>query len=213
MKPNLPALLAALLLTLLPAAPAAAELSFSGEAVLGVTALPAWHYDSTRFDTPLTPGKIGGLHDLSLDYALDARLAGGEEQTGFRFRLIFAPGGPPQILRAHIGWRLGESFWLRLGRQSLLTGYGYGWNPMDFANPLKDPADPRQELAGVDAFSLLLAPGPLLTFRLAAVYRPEDFAAGINWKDLQGAASLVGCVSPALLESASCSLRRARTPL
>lgn len=190
MKKLLFALLAGLVLTLLAAAPAAAELSFSGEAVLGATALPAWHYDSARFDSPVNPDNIGGLHDVSLDYGLDARLAGGEEKTDFRFRLIFLPGGPPQILRAHIGWRVGESLWLRLGRQSLLTGYGYGWNPMDFANPLKDPADPRQELAGVDAFSLLLAPGPLLTFRLAAVYRPEDFAAGGDWQDLQGTAEL-----------------------
>jgi hypothetical protein len=184
------ALLAGLVLTLPAAPPAAAELSFSGEAVLGATALPAWHYDSARFDSPVNPDNIGGLHDVSLDYGLDARLDGGEEKTDFRFRLIFSPGGPPQILRAHIGWRVGESLWLRLGRQSLLTGYGYGWNPMDFANPLKDPSDPRQELAGVDAFSLLLAPGPLLTFRLAVVYRPGDFAGGGDWQDLQGAAEL-----------------------
>jgi len=180
-------LLLLLLLILIFPAKAVAQLSFSGEAVLGVTVLPAWPYDSRRFDSPVNPGGTADLQDLSLDYGLDARLAGGDGKADFRFRLIFAPAELPQVLRAHAGWRIRDGFWLRLGRQSLLTGYGYGWNPMDFANPLKDPADPAQELQGVDALSVLASPGSFFTMKLTGIYRPQDFSAGIDYEDLQAA--------------------------
>lgn len=187
---NLPATALLLVLLAAPSPPARAQASFSGEAVLGVTALPAWPYHSGRFDSPVNPGNIGGLKDVSLDYGLVARLAGGDEAADFRFWLNFAPDAPPQILRAHIGWRIAGNLRLRLGRQSLLTGYGYGWNPMDFASPVKDPFDPLQELAGVDALSLLASLGPSLTLRLSGIYRPGIFTAGGDYEDLQAAGEL-----------------------
>jgi hypothetical protein len=182
----LPVLLVGLLLP----AQAEAQLSFSGEAVLGAVVLPAWPYDSHRFDSIVNPGNIAGLKDVSLDYSLDARLAGGNEKADFRFRMIFAPAELPQVLRANAGWRIRDSVRLRLGRQSLLTGYGYGWNPMDFANPLKDPADPAQELEGVDALSLLASCGSSFTLKLTGIYRPQDFSAGGDYEDLQAALEL-----------------------
>ena len=42
--------------------------------------------------------------------------------------------------------------------QSYLTGYGYGWNPSDLANPPKDPTDPEAYQTGVDGLTFRTAP-------------------------------------------------------
>jgi len=50
------------------------------------------------------------------------------------------------LMRLSANVYLTDNLSMEIGRQSMLTGYGYGWNPIDFANPLKNPADPDAEL-------------------------------------------------------------------
>lgn len=58
------------------------------------------------------------------------------------------------LLRASASWMPAPDLKFTLGRQSYLTGYGYGWNPVDLANPPKDPTDPQAYLRGVDGLTL-----------------------------------------------------------
>lgn len=57
------------------------------------------------------------------------------------------------ILRASAAWTPRPDLRVTLGRQSYLTGYGYGWNPSDLANPPKNPTDPQAYLRGVDGIT------------------------------------------------------------
>ncbi|MBA7651504.1 hypothetical protein ES703_59323 [subsurface metagenome] len=67
----------------------------------------------------------------------------------------------------------------------MLTEYGYGWNPINFANPLKDPFDSDQELKGVDALTIRYYLGNLFTIKLAGIYREELFTNGVDYSNLQ----------------------------
>lgn len=89
------------------------------------------------------------------------------------------------VLRANIGWFISDFLVLRIGRQSMLTGYGYGWNPIDFFNPVKDPYDPDLELRGVDALTAQFYLGNVFTLKLAGIYRTEGLTGGIDFDDLQ----------------------------
>jgi hypothetical protein len=93
------------------------------------------------------------------------------------------------IMRLSYTWFSGDRVRITLGRQSLFTGYGYGWNPIDFANPQKDPSDPEQDLKGVDAVSLLITPAEIFTVKSYAIlpFRNTD---GITWGDLRGGTEL-----------------------
>ena len=82
------------------------------------------------------------------------------------------------IQRLYIDYYPGDKLRFTLGRQNFLTGYGYGWNPVDFVNPLKDPADPEAELKGVDALSVFYAPWPFLKFRFSVI---AETSAGNNF--------------------------------
>ena len=89
------------------------------------------------------------------------------------------------LLRANIGWYISDFLVLRIGRQSMLTGYGYGWNPIDFINPVKDPYDPDQELKGVDALTAQFYLGNVFTFKLAGIYRTEGLTGSTDFDNLQ----------------------------
>lgn len=69
------------------------------------------------------------------------------------------------LMRASINWQPADFFGLTLGRQSFLTGYGYGWNPLDLVNPTKDPSRPNAAAQGVDALSLRLSPAEWLDMK------------------------------------------------
>ena len=65
---------------------------------------------------------------------------------------------------------------LIIGRQNTQTGYGYGWNPIDFANPLKDPINPEEDLIGVDAATLQFSFGKKNVVNIfGMVPEPEDW--------------------------------------
>ncbi|MCK5154701.1 MAG: hypothetical protein KAQ93_10120, partial [Spirochaetales bacterium] len=66
-------------------------------------------------------------------------------QTGAVYELVSASGDKIytfDLMRLSANVYLTDNISMEIGRQSMLTGYGYGWNPIDFANPLKNPADP-----------------------------------------------------------------------
>ena len=200
-----------------------AEVSLYGEALINISAFPAFPYAESRFDGPLNPGNYQGLHDLNLGTDLLLKLSGQEETAGFDFWLAVKPyqlgqvllaaslDDPAQtaavvdslallgsridvidILRANIAWYVSDFLILKIGRQGLLTGYGYGWNPIDFFNPLKDPFNPNQELKGVDALSVQYYLGNLFTLKLAGIYRPGGIAPGVDYPDLQVGAEMTG---------------------
>ena len=91
-----------------------------------------------------------------------------------------------RIMRAGITWFPAPTFVVKLGRQAMLTGYGYGWNPIDFANPLKDPLDPDGELVGVDAFTVTWFAESLFSVKASVIYRGQPLEDGIRYRDLQG---------------------------
>ena len=102
---------------------------------------------------------------------------------GFRINTL-------DILRANIGWFISDFLVLRIGRQSMLTGYGYGWNPIDFFDPVKNPYDPDQELRGVDALTAQFYMGNVFTLKLAGIYRTERLTGGTDFGDLQAGAEI-----------------------
>ncbi len=195
-----------------------AQITFSGKAEVSLEVFPAFPYTSDRFDSPVNPANSFGIHDVALDTDLTLKLGAGEEtgtltlwlavnpydlaqlllaaatdtpqETAVYEGLLVSDPAALSILRANVAWYIGQALVLRLGRQSILTGYGYGWNPMDFANTVKDPFDPQAELRGVDALSLQIYLGNLLSLKLAGLLRSEEFTGGVDYKNLQVAAEL-----------------------
>ena len=84
------------------------------------------------------------------------------------------------LLRASAAWMPLPELRLTLGRQSFLTGYGYGWNPVDLANPPKDPTDPAAYLKGVDGLSIQGEPLSWLGIRAYGILPTEAGAAGYD---------------------------------
>jgi hypothetical protein len=194
-----------------------AEVSLSGEAAIGLSAFPVLEYDGDRFSSPLNPENILGLHDLNMATDLRLKLSGRETTGAFAFwaavkpyelaQAVLASADTPEqvaavadalnlagtapsgleILRAYAQWYPTQALMLTIGRQALSTGYGYGWNPMDFFSARKDPSDPEQELEGVDALSVQYSVGNLLILKLAGILRPQPFASGVDFGALQGA--------------------------
>ncbi len=70
------------------------------------------------------------------------------------------------ILRANVAWTPVPDIRVILGRQSYLTGYGYGWNPVDLANPPKDPTDVSAYVRGVDGLTIRYSPAAWLVARV-----------------------------------------------
>jgi hypothetical protein len=123
-----------------------------------------------------------------LAQVLLAAAAGDELQTtavAEGLPLLGAEINTLEIYRANVGWYATDRFMMRIGRQSVLTGYGYAWNPIDFVNPLKDPYDPDEELLGVDVVKSSLALGNTLTLQTLAAYRSENMSEGLDFGDLQ----------------------------
>ncbi|RKX73913.1 MAG: hypothetical protein DRP60_11075, partial [Spirochaetes bacterium] len=82
------------------------------------------------------------------------------------------------IMRASASWMPVDSLRITLGRQSFLTGYGYGWNPVDLANPPKDPTDPEDYLRGVDALNIQYSPAAWINTRFYGAVPSQGFTWG-----------------------------------
>lgn len=82
------------------------------------------------------------------------------------------------IMRGSASWMPVDSLRITLGRQSFLTGYGYGWNPEDLANPPKDPTDPEDYLRGVDALNIEYSPAAWIKTRFYGAVPSQGFSWG-----------------------------------
>jgi hypothetical protein len=77
------------------------------------------------------------------------------------------------LMRASVLWMPDDDIRITAGRQSFLTGYGYGWNPADLANPPKNPTDPTAYQRGVDGLSWRNSPLPWLDLKLYGILPSE----------------------------------------
>jgi len=136
-------------------------ISFYGEAETGFNFLFPEESGSGRYNSLLNPHNISGLNDISTEAGIIAKLENQGEKGSFAMWITLrtepdnnsGDGAEPDIMRLSYDWQLTDAIRITTGRQSFLTGYGYGWNPIDLANPLKDPSNPDQELKGLDAVS------------------------------------------------------------
>lgn len=92
------------------------------------------------------------------------------------------------LLRANASWMPASNLKLTLGRQSYLTGYGYGWNPSDLANPPKDPTDPQAYLRGVDGLTIQADPLSWMGFKAYGLLPSQGFS--WNYEDLLAGAEM-----------------------
>ena len=150
------------------------EINLKLDAMGESSALDLW------FQVKLYP--IADLFIGSAAIAEAASAAGSNELSGYTAGVgdmffvvdpyIFSLG----IMRASASWMPSDATRITLGRQSFLTGYGYGWNPVDLANPPKDPTDPQNYLRGVDALNVQISPAAWLNTRFYAALPSDDFA-------------------------------------
>ena len=190
-----------LILVLLPAM---AQGDLRGEySITGTGYLPG----SGGYASPLNPGNLADLKDLSFQHRLSTRVSAGGGAAFIDLLIDLTPMLDPQsgtispelfnlsLMRGAVSWYMGDGLKVTLGRQSLLTGYGYGWNPLDLANPLKDPADPEADLAGVDGITFHLLPSRLpVDLKLYGIAEPGVSGTGVDYDDISlgGEASFIG---------------------
>ena len=89
------------------------------------------------------------------------------------------------LMRLSANVYITDWFSMEVGRQSMLTGYGYGWNPIDFANPLKNPTDPDAALRGVDGLSFKLYFGNVAAFKVYGVFPDDLLSSGLNFEEIK----------------------------
>jgi len=94
------------------------------------------------------------------------------------------------LMRLSANFYLGDMVTVTVGRQSMLTGYGYGWNPIDLANPLKNPANPDAELKGVDGVTLGIYPGSSAALKIYAVLPDDPLVNGVDYDEVKAGTEL-----------------------
>lgn len=128
------------------------------------------------------------LKAYPIGQGLLAAAYGDDTQTGAAYELISAAGDRIysfDLMRLSANVYLTDNISMEIGRQSMLTGYGYGWNPIDFANPLKNPADPDADLRGVDAISLRTYLGSSTAIKVYALAPQELLTAGLDYEEIK----------------------------
>lgn len=186
---------------------------FSGSIRTNLAYFPAFPYEDDRFDTLINPGNFLNIHDIQFINYCTAKIEGQDDTSSFALwfgldvyqiaqalytvasgdEIIILTETLPflgtrintiELLRANIGFYITEYLFFRLGRQQMHTGYGYGWNPVDFANTLKDPYDPEAELKGIDAAKMTFTIGNSFSASVSGVYTGDDADDGIDFKDI-----------------------------
>lgn len=94
-----------------------------------------------------------------------------------------------ELERLFLDIQLIDNLAFSIGRKPYLLGYGYGWNPTDNINPLKNPEDPNAELKGVDSVSLNMDLG-VSTIRTILIVNKEIFTQGTSYEHLALAADI-----------------------
>ncbi len=133
------------------------------------------------------------LKEYPAGTGLLAAAYGSTDQTGAVTEFLDTTGTNTYVLdlmRLRVNVYLTDSLALEVGRQSMLTGYGYGWNPIDFADPMKDPRNPDAEMEGVDAAVLKMYLGSTLSLNIYTLF-PRDFLSeGLSYRGMKPGAEL-----------------------
>jgi len=128
------------------------------------------------------------LKDYLLGQGLLAAAYSDPEQPGAVKEFLSASGSSIytlDLMRLRANVYLTDNISLEVGRQSMLTGYGYGWNPIDFADPLKNPRDPNAELKGVDACVLNTYLGNTVSLKLYALVPLAFLNPGFSYSEIK----------------------------
>lgn len=170
--------------------PLFAQADFSGSADITFTGnIP----ESDGYESLLNPGNALGVQDFGMMSSLIAKLDAGDESTTFSawFSMkeftdfdgneLYAF----DLMRLSVNVYLTDNISMEIGRQSMLTGYGYGWNPIDFANPLKNPADPDADLRGVDGAALRMYPGDITSLKLYGIIPDSLLSSGLDYEEIK----------------------------
>lgn len=150
----------------------------------GKTTFSAW-FSLKEF--PIGQALLAGTYDSALDgdpTTIDQLLTG--EFIALAGDTIFSF----DLMRFSANVYLGDYISMEVGRQSMLTGYGYGWNPIDFANPLKDPSDPDAALRGVDGLSIQADLGYMASLKLYGIIPDDILTSGVDFEEIKGGAEL-----------------------
>ncbi len=113
---------------------------------------------------------------------------GDADQTGAVWELNSSIGDiifTLDLMRLSVNIYLADSFSMEIGRQSMLTGYGYGWNPIDFANPLKNPTDPDADMRGVDGISLKFFFGNVAALKIYGILPDDLLSTGLDYEEIK----------------------------
>jgi len=89
------------------------------------------------------------------------------------------------LMRLSTNVYLSDNFSMEVGRQSMLTGYGYGWNPIDFANPLKNPTDPDAAMRGVDGLSFKIYMGNIAALKIYGILPRDILTSGLDFEEIK----------------------------
>lgn len=163
-----------------------------------------------NYDSLTNPENINGIKDLSISPSLVFDISNYDELTNFegKFSLNSYPIGQVfyslsqieieqnllkevfqetgesintfELERLFIDIQLFENLIMSLGRKPFLMGFGYGWNPTDNINPLKNPQDPNAELKGIDSISFNFDFG-ITTVNTILLINKEIFTLGVDY--------------------------------
>lgn len=189
-----------------------AQLSFSGTADISFDGNIA---ESGDYSSPMNPGNVLGVNDGGIRSSIIAKLDGGDEkatfsawfslneyQMGMAYYTILGFTGNEDyavglagalgdtiisfdIMRLSANVYLSDFISMEVGRQSMLTGYGYGWNPIDLANPLKNPLDPDAALRGVDGISFKFFLNHMTALKVYAIFPQDVLAIGFDYEEIK----------------------------
>ncbi|MCP5515067.1 MAG: hypothetical protein H7A26_06355 [Spirochaetales bacterium] len=201
-------LIPALFILIIPALPGSIfAVSFYGEAETLFDFMFPGDTGSDRYDSLLNPHNISGLNDIATAAGVIVKLENQGEKGSFAMWLslrtepdsISSDEVKTDIMRLSYDWQLTDAIRITTGRQSFLTGYGYGWNPMDLANPIKDPSNPDQELKGVDAVSFTWDRGGIFQARGYTLLQTSE-AGSLAYEEAKAGAELTFLLPPAELK-------------
>ena len=203
-----------LLLLWIGAVSLSAQLSFTGTADISLNSNIA---ESGDYSSLMNPGNGLGVNDAGINSSIIAKLDGGDEKTTFsvwfslnKYQMgmaYYAILGDHDyatelaeslgdtiisfdVMRLSANVYLTDTISMEVGRQSMLTGYGYGWNPIDFANPLKNPLDPDAALRGVDGVSFNFFLGDLTALKVYGTFPQDVLAMGFDYEEIKAGGEL-----------------------
>ena len=177
---------------------AAAVTCFSEVVFSGTAGFRMDGFFSDDFSSPVNPSNILGMDDVLISHEGVFKLDGYGDQGNDGFSLWMSLSAYPlgqdsgdtiigiDLERINYTWNPG-SLSITLGRQSFLSGYGYGWNPMDLVSALKDPMDPLADTKGMDGISVSLDSGLPVAARFYGLFNTEGSSYGASsFEDIKG---------------------------